>query len=224
MLSCRHSLTMMPVSSTPAVILAGGRARRMGGVDKALLRLGDRSILSMTLAVLAPQAAPVAISANGDPARFADHGLPVLADDPPGQLGPLAGILAAMNWAASMGAVQVATVPGDTPFLPADLIARLRDAAGQGAAMAAARDRMGGLRLHPVVGLWPVGLRTELRRSLSAGMRRVGDFAQGHDAGLAVWAADPADPFQNVNTPEDLARAIARHTAARHAVSRHEGP
>ena len=192
---------------TPAVILAGGRATRMGGGDKSLLMLGKTSMLSMIVGRLSPQAGPLAINANGDPARFADHGLPVIADDIAGSHGPLAGILAAMEWAAAGGAAQVVTVAGDTPFLPPDLVQRLAGAAGDGGlALAASRDEAG-LHEHPVIGLWPVALRDDLRARLMVGDRRVRDLTRAHGAVLVEWPAVPQDPFRNVNTPDDLRAA-----------------
>ncbi|MBP1807201.1 molybdenum cofactor guanylyltransferase MobA [Rubellimicrobium aerolatum] len=186
----------------PAVIVAGGLARRMGGGDKGLLPWGDGTILSAIRDRLAPQAGPLAINANGDPARFASLGLPVLPDPVPGHPGPLAGLLAAMDWAAALGAPHVLTVPGDAPFLPADLAARLR------AAGAPALAASGG-RAHPIAALWPVTLADPLRRDLAQGLRRVESFAQAHAARVVNIPIPPGgpDPFLNLNTPEDLAAA-----------------
>ena len=193
----------------PAMILAGGRATRMGGGDKPLMTLNGQSLLAMILARLAPQAGPLALNANGDPARFDGFGLPVVADGVAGLPGPLAGVLAAMDWAASLGAARVVTVAGDTPFLPPDLVAGLLRAAGPaGLAIAAGRDDAG-LREHPVIGLWPVALRADLRARLAAGDRRVRGFSGAHGAAVAEWDARGGDPFRNINTPEDLARAEA---------------
>lgn len=189
------------------IILAGGQARRMGGGDKGLLPLAGRPMVAHVIARLAPQVAPLAISANGDPARWAPFGLPVLADSVPGYPGPLAGVLAGMDWAAGMGAAQVLTAAADTPFLPQDLAARL---AGAGEfALAASPDMAGTLRLHPTCGLWPVRLRHDLRAALQAGSRRVMGWALDHGAVSVAFAADGGDPFFNINTPQDLARAEA---------------
>lgn len=188
--------------TVPAVILAGGLARRMGGGDKGLRPFGSGTVLSAVLARLAPQAAPVALNANGDPARFATLGLPVLPDPVPGHPGPLAGLLAAMDWAGGLGAEAVLTVPGDAPFLPRDLAARLRAA---GAPSVAAS----GGRTHPVAGLWPVRLAPLLREGLAQGLRRVEAFAQAQGAVRAEFDPEPGgpDPFLNLNTPEDLEAA-----------------
>ncbi len=186
----------------PAVILAGGLSRRMGGGDKGLLPFGGGTVLSAVLARLAHQATPLALNANGDPSRFAALGLPILPDPVEGRPGPLAGLLAAMDWAAGLGAQQVLTVPGDAPFLPRDLAKRLR------AAGAPAVGASGG-RIHPVVGLWPVDLRDGLRADLVAGLRRVETFATQQGAIAVAFNPEPGgpEPFLNLNTPEDLAAA-----------------
>ncbi|HQU68004.1 MAG TPA: molybdenum cofactor guanylyltransferase MobA [Albidovulum sp.] len=192
----------------PAVILAGGRGARMGGADKALLPLAGRPLVAHLIARLAPQCARIAINAGGDPGRFAFTGLPVLGDEMQGQPGPLAGILAALDWAAGLGASAVVTAAVDTPFLPTDLVPRLRGAAGpSGAAVAASPDAEGEMRLHPVFGLWPVAARDGLRAWLAAGDRKVMLWAQSQRVGVAEFSALPFDPFLNVNTPEDLSLA-----------------
>jgi len=188
----------------PAVILAGGLARRMGGggdtpVDKGRLMLGDRPLIAHVVDRLAPQAAPLALNANGDPARWADLGLPVLPDSVPGRPGPLAGVLAGMDWAAGQGAEAVISAAADTPYLPRDLVARL--AAPGGLALASAAGRA-----QPTFGLWPTALRDDLRAALEAGTRKVLDWTDRHGATLVGFEADA---FFNVNTPEDLARGRA---------------
>ena len=189
-------------ASTPAVILAGGLSRRMGGGDKGLLPWGGGTVLSAVRDRLASQAAPLALNANGDPARFAALGLPVLPDPLPGHLGPLAGLLAAMDWAAALGAPLVLTVPGDAPFLPFDLLPKLLEAGSPAVAASAGR-------LHPVAGLWPVTLAEPLREALAQGTRRVRAFAQAQGAQAAEFPVPPGgpDPFLNLNTPEDLLAA-----------------
>jgi molybdopterin-guanine dinucleotide biosynthesis protein A len=190
------------------VVLAGGLARRMGGGDKARIRIAGKSILERVLARLTPQCAAVILNANGDPARFADAGLPVVADTVPDFAGPLAGILAGLDWAAghAPAVADVVSVPGDCPFLPADLVARLaaeRRAAGR--ALACARS---GEWRHPVVGLWPVALRDELRRALiEEHLHKIEAWTARHGVAVADWPATPVDPFFNVNTPEDAAEA-----------------
>lgn len=205
-----------PAPTLPAVILAGGLSRRMGGGDKGLLLLAGRPVLAHVRDRIAPQCGRLALNANGDPARFAGLGLPVLPDALPAGVeawpGPLAGVLAALDWAAGLGAAGVVTVASDTPFLPGDLVARLA-AAGPFALAAGPED--GGPRLHPVCGLWPVSLRDRLAAALAAGERRIGRWAQAQGAAVVVFPAAVPDPFLNLNTPDDLARAEA---ALRHAV------
>ena len=192
---------------TAGVVLAGGLARRMGGGDKPLRALGGRTLLDRVLAVLLPSVAAVAVNANGDPQRFAAWGLPVLTDPLPDHPGPLAGVLAAMNWAAEQGLPWVVTVPGDCPFLPIDLVDRLhqaRTAAGGTIACAASA----GVR-HPPVAVWSVTLRDDLRRALNNGEGKVSRWADRHGAGVAEWPSMPQDPFLNLNTPAELAAAEA---------------
>lgn len=176
----------------------------MGGADKALLPLAGRSLLSHVIDRLEPQVERLALSANGDAARFATYGLTVLPDATP--RGPLSGILSALQWAAPLGATAVVTVPVDCPFLPADLVPRLCLAAETGPA-APALATSGG-RLHPTFGLWPVALTRPLAAFLASGAKeRVRDFAQAHGLREAHFADDGS--FFNLNTPEDLARAEA---------------
>jgi molybdopterin-guanine dinucleotide biosynthesis protein A len=190
------------------VVLAGGLARRMGGGDKARIRIGGMSILERVLAQLAPQCAAIIVNANGDPSRFADAGLPVVPDSVPDFAGPLAGILAGLDWAAKAapGVADVVSVPGDCPFLPGDLVSRLLQArSAAGTPLACARS---GEWRHPVIGIWPVALRANLRAALiEEGLRKIETWTARHGVAIADWPADPVDPFFNVNTPEDAARA-----------------
>lgn len=202
----------MPQSkSPPCMILAGGQGVRMGGVDKGLLQVAGARMIDHVLARIAPQCGPVAINANGDPARWSAFGLPVLPDTLPDGVdafpGPLAGILAALDWAETVGASHVVTVPADTPFLPTGLVAGLLHVAGTGCAVAASPDAGGELRPHPTCGLWPIILRDDLRAALQSGQRRVMHWARTQDAGLARFESQPVDPFFNVNTPDDIAAA-----------------
>ncbi|PIV75486.1 MAG: molybdenum cofactor guanylyltransferase MobA [Rhodobacteraceae bacterium CG17_big_fil_post_rev_8_21_14_2_50_65_11] len=192
------------------VILAGGQATRMGGGDKGRLMLARRSLFAHVIGRIAPQVAALALSANGDAARFADLGLPVIADPVAGYPGPLAGVLAGMDWAASQDATHVVSVAADTPFLPEDLVARLL-LTGTGAApvVLAASTVDGRLIRQPAFGLWPVALREDLRAALAGGVRKVGQWAADQGAALAPFAVDRVDPFFNINTPEDLDRAEA---------------
>src|SRR5215475_8491777 len=148
---------------TLGLVLAGGLARRMGGGDKAMLRIGGATILERVLDRMTPQCNRIILNANGDPARFGFTGLPVIADEVPDFAGPLAGVLAGLDWAAAHapGTEWVASVPGDCPFLPRDLVARLH-AARSAADKPLACARSGAWR-QPVVGLWPVALRDDLR-------------------------------------------------------------
>jgi len=198
-------------------VLAGGLARRMGGGDKARIRIGGATILERVLSCLAPQCSRVIINANGDPARFADTGLDVVADDVPDFAGPLAGILAGLDWAArhAPGSKWLASVPGDCPFLPTNLVARLHEARIEaGTPLACARS---GEWRHPVVGLWPVVLRDDLRKALvDEHLHKIELWTTRHGIAIADWPAEPIDPFFNVNTPQDAARAET--IAAQHAV------
>lgn len=191
------------------MILAGGRARRMGGGDKALADLAGRPLAAHVAARLSGHVAALALNANGDPARFAALGLPVLPDTLPGRPGPLAGVLAALDWAAGQGAEAAVTAPADTPFLPPDLVPRLRAASGEGARPALAAGADGAL--HPLCALWPVRLAPALRAALDRGEAKVRDFAAGQGAATVAFASD--DAFFNVNTPEDLAAARAEAAA-----------
>jgi len=201
------------------VILAGGQATRMGGGDKGRLELGTRSILQHVIDRLEPQTAEVALNANGDAARFADLGLPVVADDVDGFAGPLAGVLAGLDWAAERGAETIVTAAADTPFFPCDLVPRLLLATeGMTHRLALAATPRGegeetksmsrsGLIRHPTFGIWPVALRDDLRRALDGGLRKVVLWTDPHDGRLAEFSTEGGDPFFNVNTADDLSKA-----------------
>jgi molybdopterin-guanine dinucleotide biosynthesis protein A len=193
------------------VILAGGLARRMGGGDKALMELGGETLLARVIARLQPQVGEIVLNANGDPGRFAEFGLPVVADTVAGFAGPLAGILAGMRWAAARGHTHVASAAGDTPFFPADLVARLAEAekvSGQPIALAATNDPERGLSEHPTFGLWPVDLADNLEESLTVGnMRKIIVWTSRHGCARAVFDEAAEFPFFNVNTPEDMVEA-----------------
>ncbi len=195
---------------TLGLVLAGGLARRMGGGDKARIRIGGRTILERVLACLSPQCECLIINANGDPTRFADTGLAVAADSVPDFAGPLAGILAGLDWAAANAPhiEWLASAPGDCPFLPKNLVARLHAAhIAAGAPLACARS---GEWRHPVVALWRVSLREDLRRALvDERLHKIEIWTARHGVAIADWPTEPIDPFFNVNTPEDAARAEA---------------
>ncbi|MFT4961558.1 MAG: molybdopterin-guanine dinucleotide biosynthesis protein A [Paracoccaceae bacterium] len=200
----------MTVSQPLGVILAGGLARRMGGGDKGLLRLGGQSLLSRVIDRLEPQVADLALNANGDATRFATHGLPVIADSVDGFAGPLAGVLAGLDWAAEQGADSIVTAAADTPFFPCDLVPQLL-LAGEGMdlplVLAATPDAKRGQVRHPTFGLWPVALRDDLRAALNDGLRKVVMWSDRHNGREALFPVGRFDPFINVNTPEDLVAA-----------------
>jgi molybdopterin-guanine dinucleotide biosynthesis protein A len=195
---------------TLGVLLAGGQARRMGGGDKGMRTIGGLPILARVIQRLASQCAGLILNANGDPARFAATGLPVVPDTVGGFAGPLAGILAALEWTAAHrpDLAWVVSAPTDCPFLPRTLVAALHEArAAAGVPLACARS---GGQAHPVVGLWPVSLAADLRHALTVeGERKIDRWTARHGIAHADWPAEPADPFFNVNTPEDLAAAEA---------------
>lgn len=199
------------------VILAGGRSSRMGGDDKALLRLGGRSLIYRCMSRLAPQVAGLAISANGDLGRFSTFSVPVLPDSIGSFAGPLAGVLAGLDWAAAQGADHIVTVAADTPFFPEDLVPYLL-MAGEKAGLALAvtpapvescakSGGLNGVNRHPTFGLWPVDLREDLRSALQGGLRKVVLWSDRHGAGEALFPLEAS--FFNINTPDDLARAEA---------------
>ena len=196
------------------MILAGGRARRMGGGQKALVSLADEPLVTHVARRLRAQAEPIAVNAPAaDRDRIGGIGLPIVPDTLPGRPGPLAGILAAMRWAAALDprSSHVLTVPTDTPFLPPDLVDRLRDAVGRdGAGVAYALSDSGP---HPVIGLWPLGLADRLERAIVAeGVRKVRDWTGRLDACPVSWSGTP-DPFVNLNTQAEVSAAEGRIAA-----------
>lgn len=199
-----------PHAATLGVILAGGRATRMGGIDKPLLTIGGCTLLARIVERLSPQCDGLLISANSDESRFREWGLPVIQDDVPDYAGPLAGLLAALDWAAlhHPSIDWLVSVTGDAPFIPRDLVTRLhqaREAERLPLACAASDDRA-----HHAIGLWPVSLRHDLRHAVTAeNLRRVEDWTRRHGAARATWETAPIDPFFNINTPDDLAFANA---------------
>ncbi len=194
----------------PAVILAGGDGTRLGGADKALLRLGAQTLLDIVLAALGPQAARIAISAQGDAARFNQWGLDVLEDGAWAGRGPLAGVLAGLIWAQAQGGAYLITVPVDTPFIPADLATRFAGKSGGRAAVACSAGRV-----HHLVACWPVACISALQSFLRSGESRVRHFTEGLDMTPVTWDTQP-DPFGNINTPDDLAAALQRLGGACH--------
>jgi molybdenum cofactor guanylyltransferase len=200
----------MRMSRCVGILLAGGLARRMGGGNKALRKLGGIPLLARAIAALRPQCEGLVLSANGDPERFAGFDLPIVADDLPGFMGPLAGILAGLDWIAAHrpDVASAISVPADTPFLPGDLAARLTDArANDNALIACARS---GGRTHQAVAVWPVSMRFDLRHALVVeNIRKVEAFLQNYSRAIVEWPTLPYDPFFNANDPSDLAAAEA---------------
>jgi molybdopterin-guanine dinucleotide biosynthesis protein A len=206
-------MTEVPATSSDApatlgVLLAGGLARRMGGGDKPMRTIGGRTILARVIARLKPQCDGLVLNANGDPARFAAFGLPVIADMVQDFPGPLAGILAALDWTAANrpDAAWVLSAAADCPFLPRDLVARLHQARiAEGAQLAvAASDGQS----HPVIGLWSVSLREELRHALVVeDIRKIDRWTARYKLATVTWPAAPLDPFFNANTMDDIADA-----------------
>ncbi len=190
------------------VLLAGGRSERMGGGDKTLKLLGGKPMLARIIARAGPQVGELIVNANGDPSRFAEFGLPVVADVVEGFAGPLAGILSALEWAAlnRPGAEWLASFPTDAPFFPADLVANLAEAAARESAdLACARTEDGA---HPVFGLWRVALRHDLRRAMTEeNVRKVDAWTARYKLAHVDYATTPFNPFFNVNRPENLAEA-----------------
>lgn len=190
------------------IILAGGAATRMGGGDKGERTIGGVPIIERVLTTLSQQCNAILLSANGEPSRFARLGIPVVGDKIEGRLGPLAGILSGLDeTAARFPAARFAvTVPADAPFLPSDLVARLADqrVADRAAIVCAAS----GGRWHHATSLWAIDVRNDLRSALlEEGMRKMSAFVARHPVAHVAWPCEPVDPFFNVNTPEDLARA-----------------
>jgi molybdopterin-guanine dinucleotide biosynthesis protein A len=194
--------------ATPGVLLAGGLARRMGGGDKPMRQIAGRTILDRVIARLAPQCDGLILNANGDPARFAGFGLPVVPDGVAGFPGPLAGILAGLDWAAANrpGVHWVLSAAADCPFLPRDLVARLHAARIEQDAQLAVAASDG--QSHPVIGLWSVGLREQLRHALVVeDVRKIDRWTARYELATVEWPVDEFDPFFNANTMDDIAAA-----------------
>jgi molybdopterin-guanine dinucleotide biosynthesis protein A len=199
---------MTDVPPTPGVLLAGGLARRMGGGDKPMRTIGGRTILDRVIARLTPQCDGLILNANGDPARFAAFGLPVIADSVQDFPGPLAGILAALDWTAANrpDVGWILSAAADCPFLPRDLVARLQQARiAEGAQLAVAASAG---QSHPVIGLWSVSLREKLRHALVVeDIRKIDRWTARFQLATVTWPTAPLDPFFNANTMDDIAEA-----------------
>lgn len=190
------------------VLLAGGLSRRMGGGDKCLRELSGKPILAHVIERIAPQVEALVLNANGDPSRFQAFGLPIVPDTIEGFAGPLAGVLAGMDWVAANrpDIAWLASIPTDAPFLPRDLVGRLHAAVDEADAdMACAQS---GGRAHPVAGLWPVGLAGDLRAAMTdEGVRKVDEWTARFRLVEVAFTTDPVDPFFNANRPGDLEKA-----------------
>jgi molybdenum cofactor guanylyltransferase len=196
------------IPATPGVLLAGGLARRMGGGDKPMRQIAGRTILARVIARLKPQCDGLILNANGDPARFAAFGLPVIPDSVADLPGPLAGILASLDWAAASRpeVSWVLSVAADCPFLPRDLVARLHRARADENAQLAVAASDG--QSHPVIGLWSVGLREDLRHALVVeDVRKIDRWTARYRLATVTWPVDDLDPFFNANTVDDIAAA-----------------
>jgi molybdopterin-guanine dinucleotide biosynthesis protein A len=199
---------MTEIPAAPGVLLAGGLARRMGGGDKPMRTIGGRTILDRVIARLAPQCDGLILNANGDPARFAAFGLPVIADTVRDFPGPLAGILAALDWTAANrpDVAWILSAAADCPFLPRDLVARLQQARTEQEAQLAVAASAG--QTHPVIGLWSVNLREELRHALvKEDIRKIDRWTARYKLATVTWPITPLDPFFNANTMDDIAEA-----------------
>jgi len=199
------------MNTTPSIfgiILAGGLARRMGGGDKGLKTVGGQTILARVVEAVRGQCSGLVLNANGDLARLTSFGLPIVADEVPDFAGPLAGLLAGLDWIAAHHpqAAYALSAPTDTPFLPSDLVARLAKAQAEtGAEIVIATS---GGSTHPVVALWTLSLRGDLRKALfEEKIHKVGLFVSRHQVAYADWPVEPYDPFFNANEPQDLEEA-----------------
>jgi molybdenum cofactor guanylyltransferase len=200
--------TSRDAQEIPGVLLAGGLARRMGGGDKPMRTIGGRTILERVITRLRPQCGELLLNANGDPARFAAFGLPVIADGVADFPGPLAGILAALDWVAANrpNVLLVMSAAADCPFLPRDLVARLSQALTEQNAQLAVAASDG--QSHPVIGVWSVALRDELRHALVVeDVRKIDRWTARYRLATVTWPTTPLDPFFNANTVDDIAEA-----------------
>jgi molybdenum cofactor guanylyltransferase len=192
----------------PGVLLAGGLARRMGGGDKPMRQIAGRTILERVIARLKPQCDGLILNANGEPARFAAYGLPVIPDGVADFPGPLAGILAGLDWVAANrpGVQWLLSAAADCPFLPRDLVSRLHQAREEQDAELAVAASDG--QSHPVIGLWNVGLREKLRHALVVeDVRKIDRWTARYKLATVTWPTEPLDPFFNANTMDDIAEA-----------------
>ena len=191
------------------VVLAGGRARRMGGGDKCLLLLNSQPLLKFVIDRAKPQVDQLVLNVNGEPSRFNDFGFPLVSDSVPGFAGPLAGVLAGLDWSAkhTPESQWVVTFASDTPFFPFNMVERFLDVVSEqefGLACASSNHRP-----HPVFGIWPVKLREELRYALvHENIRRIDEWTTRYTLSEVSFDGSGIDPFFNINKPEDLELAV----------------
>ncbi len=199
--------TSKPVS-IPGVILAGGQSTRMGGKDKGLIKLGEYTLLEYVISRLKPQVSTVVLNANGDTSRFSRFELPVLPDPIQGFLGPLAGVLAGLEWAETNGYDKIVTVAADTPFFPKTLVRRLNEELTKKKAHVALACTIetSGSRLirHPTFGLWSVFLKKNLEKAILAGTRKVVVWTEAQKTIEVVFEETNSETFFNINTHDDL--------------------
>lgn len=193
------------------VVLAGGRSSRMGQQDKAFCQLGQQCLIETVIGRVMPQVDELIINTNSEQPAYRALGLPIIKDCADGQLGPLVGILSAMEWIAAQRPQchWLASFSVDTPFVPLDTVDKLFPAIErEQTLLASVRSEQ---RTHPVIGLWSLQLRGDLREQLlHHQMRKVDRWTARHGVAIVDFDAEPVDPFFNVNTPDELdtARAI----------------
>ena len=204
------------MTDIPGIILAGGLSRRMGGGDKGLLELGEKSLIQRVIDKISPQVSSLAININGDSSRFPNYELPIIPDSMKGYLGPLSGILAGMEWAFKNEYKYIATVAADTPFLPDDFINRLYSMVKDkklNIGIAASRImNSDNIFRHPTFGIWEVNLKDDLRKGLANDTRKIISWAKKFKCDYCFFDIDNemTDPFFNINTPDDLEKAKYR--------------
>ena len=194
------------------VILAGGQAQRMGGIDKGRLKIGDASILEIIIKCLSFQLDKIVLNANGDLTRFSDLEIDVIPDTIKGYVGPLAGILSGLRFAEQNGFSSILTVASDTPFFPVDLLSKLSNVSPQQSALIsiAATKQKDKLIRHPTFGLWSVSLADDLEKNIQSGLRKIVLWADKHSAKTVLFPSSEYDPFFNINTQGDLEEAQRR--------------
>ena len=193
----------------PCVILAGGKGRRMGGKEKALVPLLDRPLLSYVLESISGQVAPIALNINTSLDKFNKFGYQIIEDPIKGHLGPLAGILASLNWAHTLNHKWVLTLPCDTPFLPKNLVEEMIKVKSNDLSLDLVIARSKGYN-HPVIALWKSELKSKLRIALEEGVRKIDLFTANLKIGYVDFDSRKNiqfDPFTNLNSPLDLIHA-----------------